>query len=108
MNDIGPCSIKISGCINACGHHHVGNIGILGIDKHGDEAYQLMLGGCESDEASIGKVLGPALSEVKVVDAVDAVLRRYLEVREHDDETFIQCFRRLGLAPFKEAAYANN
>jgi sulfite reductase (NADPH) hemoprotein beta-component len=108
MNDIGPCSIKISGCINACGHHHVGNIGILGIDKHGDEAYQLMLGGCESDQASIGKVIGPAFSESAVVDAVAAVLRRYLELRDSDEETFIQCFRRLGLAPFKEAAYASN
>src|SRR5690606_45469 len=108
QQDIGPCSIKISGCINACGHHHVGNIGILGIDKHGQEAYQLMLGGCESDQASLGKVVGPAFGPDSVVDAVEAVLKRYIEVRTSDAETFIECFRRVGMEPFKEAAYANH
>ncbi len=108
QDDIGPCSVKISGCINACGHHHVGNIGILGIDKHGQEAYQLMLGGCESDEASLGKVIGPAFSQDEVVDALENVLRKYVEVRLSEDETFIQCFRRLGMQPFKEAAYASD
>jgi sulfite reductase (NADPH) hemoprotein beta-component len=108
VEDVGPCSIKISGCINACGHHHVGNIGILGIDKHGDEAYQLMLGGCESDSASIGKVLGPALSETGVVDAVEAILKQYLVLRADTEETFLECYRRLGAGPFKEAAYASH
>ncbi len=108
QNDIGKCSIKISGCINACGHHHVGNIGILGIDKHGEEAYQLMLGGCESDEASLGKVIGPAFPQDQVVDAIDKVLRKYLSLRESEDETFLHCFRRVGMQPFKEAAYEGN
>ncbi len=108
QNDIGQCSIKISGCINACGHHHVGNIGILGIDKHGEEHYQLMLGGCESDSASIGKVVGPAFKQGEVVGALENVLRKYLDVRSSEDETFLECFRRLGMQPFKEAAYANH
>jgi sulfite reductase (NADPH) hemoprotein beta-component len=106
--DIGPCSVKISGCINACGHHHVGNIGLLGIDKHGHEAYQIMLGGCESDEASLGKIIGPAVPPEQVVDAVEAILKRYVETRNGADETFLQCFRRVGMEPFKEAAYARN
>lgn len=105
QNDIGPCSVKISGCINACGHHHVGNIGILGIDKHGGEAYQLMLGGSESDDASLGKVLGPALSPDRIIDAVENVVRRYLELRAGQEETFLECLRRLGLEPFRAAAY---
>ena len=105
LQDIGPCSIKISGCINACGHHHVGHIGILGINKNGEEAYQLMLGGNDSDSASIGKVLGPALPEDKVCDAVEKVLDLYLKERTDDEETFLACVRRLGLDPFKTAAY---
>lgn len=106
--DIGQCSVKISGCINACGHHHVGNIGLLGIDKHGHEAYQIMLGGCESDQASLGKIIGPALPPEHVVDAVEAILKRYVETRKGPDETFLQCFRRVGMEPFKEAAYARS
>jgi sulfite reductase (NADPH) hemoprotein beta-component len=105
QQDIGPCSIKISGCINACGHHHVGNIGLLGISKNGEEVYQLMLGGCESDSASIGRILGPALPEKDVADAVEKVLGKYLEVRADVEETFLDCYRRLGPDPFKEAAY---
>ena len=106
QEDIGPCSIKISGCINACGHHHVGNIGVLGINKNGEEVYQLMLGGNDSDSASIGRILGPALPEHEVADAVEKVLATYLKSRNGADETFLECFRRLGAAPFKEAAYA--
>jgi sulfite reductase (NADPH) hemoprotein beta-component len=105
LNDVGPCSIKISGCINACGHHHIGNIGILGIDKHGEEAYQLMLGGNDSDSASIGKVLGPALPENDVVEAVARVLDVYLASRTDTEETFLQCYRRLGPIPFRDAVY---
>jgi sulfite reductase (NADPH) hemoprotein beta-component len=108
LNDVGPCSIKISGCINACGHHHIGNIGILGIDKHGEEAYQLMLGGNDSDSAAIGKVLGPALSEDDVVIAVEKVLATYLKVRNDVEETFLACYRRVGPVPFKEAVYEGN
>jgi len=105
QEDIGPCSIKISGCINACGHHHVGNIGILGINKNGDEAYQLMLGGHESDSASIGHVLGASLEEGEVVDAVEKVLSTYLAKRADVEETFLECYRRLGPEPFKVAVY---
>jgi sulfite reductase (NADPH) hemoprotein beta-component len=105
QEDIGPCSIKISGCINACGHHHVGNIGVLGINKNGEEAYQLMLGGHDSDSASLGRILGPALPENRVADAVEKVLGLYLERRTAPDETFLDCYRRLGPDPFKDAAY---
>lgn len=104
-NDLGEISIKISGCINACGHHHIGNIGILGIDKKGIEYYQLQLGGSPSDDASIGKILGPALAEDEIVDAVERVLTVYLEQRHGADETFLQAVRRLGLEPFKRAVY---
>ncbi len=105
LNDIGPCSIKISGCINACGHHHIGNIGILGIAKNGEEAYQLMLGGNDSDSASIGKVLGPALAEEEVTDAVATVLTTYLVLRTDPEETFLECLRRTGTEPFRAAVY---
>jgi sulfite reductase (NADPH) hemoprotein beta-component len=108
LNDLGDVSVKISGCINACGHHHVGNIGILGIDKGGEEAYQLLLGGSPGNDASIGEILGPALSSDKVVEAVDRVLKCYLKIRNNDDERFLDCYRRVGEGPFKEAAYANN
>ena len=105
VNDIGPCSIKISGCINACGHHHIANIGILGINKHGAEAYQLTLGGNDSDSASIGRILGPSFDEHGVVDAVAQVIETYLELRSSEEETFLECYRRLGDKPFKAAVY---
>jgi sulfite reductase (NADPH) hemoprotein beta-component len=108
LHDIGPCSIKISGCINACGHHHVANIGILGINKQGEEAYQLTLGGNDSDSASIGKILGPAFDERTVVDAVEKVVEVYLQRRDSEDETFLECYRRLGDKPFKERVYASH
>ncbi len=108
LNDVGPLSVKMSGCINACGHHHIGNIGILGIDKHGQEAYQLMLGGNDSDDASLGRTLGPAFSEDDIVDAVEKVLKTYLKVRDSEDETFLQCYRRVGNGPFKEAVYESH
>jgi sulfite reductase (NADPH) hemoprotein beta-component len=106
--DIGPCSIKISGCINACGHHHIANIGILGINKQGEEAYQLTLGGNDSDSATIGKILGPAFDEHGVVDAVEKVIQVYLGARSSDDETFLECYRRIGDKPFKERVYASH
>ncbi len=107
LNDVGDVSIKISGCINACGHHHVGNIGILGIDKRGEEFYQLMLGGSPGNDASIGKILGPALPQDAIVDAIEKVLDRYLQVRESTDERFIETVRRVGFAPFKQAVYGD-
>ena len=107
LNDLGDVSIKISGCINACGHHHVGNIGILGIDKRGEEFYQLMLGGSPGNDASIGKILGAALAQTEIIDAVEKVLHRYLAVRESPDERFIETVRRTGLDPFKQAVYGD-
>jgi sulfite reductase (NADPH) hemoprotein beta-component len=97
--------IKISGCINACGHHHVGHIGILGVDKKGEEFYQLTLGGSGEDDASIGQSLGPALPAERVAPAIDQLVEVYLRERT-TDERFIDTYRRAGLAPFKEAVYA--
>jgi sulfite reductase (NADPH) hemoprotein beta-component len=107
LNDLGEVSIKISGCINACGHHHVGNIGILGIDKRGEEFYQLMLGGSPGNDASIGKILGAALAQNEIVNAVEKVLARYTEIRDSADERFIETVRRVGLDPFKQAVYGD-
>ncbi len=106
LHDLGELSIKISGCINACGHHHVGNIGILGIDKAGEEFYQITLGGSPSDDAAIGKILGPAFSSEEIVDAVTACLDVYLQGRNDEDERFLDYYRRVGPAPFKERLYA--
>jgi sulfite reductase (NADPH) hemoprotein beta-component len=103
---IGELKIKISGCINACGHHHVGHIGILGVDKKGEEFYQLTLGGSGAEDASVGSMLGPALPYDKVADAVDTLVDVYLRER-HDGERFLDTFRRTGVTPFKEAVYAD-
>ncbi len=103
---VGELGIKISGCINACGHHHVGAIGILGIDKKGEEYYQLTLGGSAEADATLGQVLGPALPADKVVDAIDHLVEVYLRERK-DGERFLDTFRRAGVAPFKEAVYAD-
>ncbi|NVB43272.1 nitrite/sulfite reductase [Pseudenhygromyxa sp. WMMC2535] len=102
LHDLGEISLNISGCINACGHHHVGNIGILGIDKQGEEFYQLMLGGSSGDDASLGKIVGPALPSAEIVTAIDTVLRTYLDGRESPEERFIDYVRRIGLDHFKE------
>ncbi|HEX5378019.1 MAG TPA: nitrite/sulfite reductase [Phenylobacterium sp.] len=103
---IGELKIKISGCINACGHHHVGHIGILGVDKKGEEFYQLTLGGSGAEDAAIGKILGPALPADKVTDAIDQLVEVYLRERR-EGERFLDTFRRTGDAPFKEAVYAD-
>jgi sulfite reductase (NADPH) hemoprotein beta-component len=102
---IGELKIKMSGCINACGHHHVGNIGILGVDKKGEEFYQLTLGGSADEDASLGKILGPALPRERVPAAIDQMVELYLARRE-DGERFLDTVRRLGFAPFKEVVYA--
>jgi len=104
QEDIGELKIKISGCINACGHHHAGHIGILGVDKKGVEYYQLQLGGSGAEDASIGEILGPAFGEHEIVDAVERVVDVYLEKRE-GGERFLDTVRRTGLEPFKTAAY---
>ena len=102
---VGELKIKISGCINACGHHHVGHIGILGVDKKGEEFYQLTLGGSGAEDAEVGKMLGPALPAGRVAEAVDQLVEVYLRVRQ-EGERFLDTFRRAGVAPFKEAVYA--
>jgi sulfite reductase (NADPH) hemoprotein beta-component len=102
---IGELKIKISGCINACGHHHVGHIGILGVDKKGEEFYQLTLGGSAEDDAALGQVLGPAVAADKVAPAIDRLVEVYLRERR-TGERFIDTFRRTGLPVFKEAVYA--
>jgi sulfite reductase (NADPH) hemoprotein beta-component len=103
--DIGELKIKISGCINACGHHHVGHIGILGVDKHGAEFYQITLGGSADEQASIGDIVGPSFGADKVVGAVETIIDTYLQVRQ-DKERFLDTYRRVGLKPFKEKLYA--
>jgi len=101
---IGELKIKISGCINACGHHHVGHIGILGVDKKGEEFYQLTLGGSGAEDAEVGKILGPALPANRVAGAVDDLVEVYLRERR-EGERFLDTFRRTGLQPFKDAVY---
>jgi sulfite reductase (NADPH) hemoprotein beta-component len=103
--DIGELKIKISGCINACGHHHVGHIGILGVDKHGQEFYQITLGGSADENASIGDIVGPAFGTDQVVGAVETIIDTYLKLRG-EDELFLDTYRRVGLKPFKEKLYA--
>jgi len=105
QHDIGALKIKISGCINACGHHHVGHIGILGVDKHGEEFYQVTLGGSADDSAAIGKIVGPAFSAGDIVAAVETIVETYLAQRRAG-ETFNATLARVGLAPFKEKLYA--
>ena len=107
QHDVGPLKLNISGCINACGHHHVGHIGILGVDKKGKEFYQITLGGSSAENASIGKILGPGFGADEIAGAVETVVDTYLAVREQGEE-FLQTYRRLGATPFKEALYASN
>ena len=106
QRDIGPLKIKISGCINACGHHHVGHIGILGLDKAGVESYQITLGGDGTETATIGERMGPGFSYEEIVPAVARIIDRYLELRENEKETFLETYRRLGAEPFKDALYS--
>ena len=104
-HDIGPLKIKISGCINACGHHHVGHIGILGLDRAGVENYQITLGGDGTEDAQIGERAGPGFSATEITAAVERLVFAYLDLRHDPGETFLQTYRRLGLAPFKTALY---
>ena len=104
-HDVGPLKIKISGCINACGHHHVGHIGILGLDRAGVESYQITLGGDGSEDATIGERAGPGFSADDIIPAIERIVMAYLDLRTERAETFLQAYRRLGLAPFKAALY---
>jgi sulfite reductase (NADPH) hemoprotein beta-component len=106
LADIGQVSLNISGCINACGHHHAANIGILGVDRRGDESYQIVLGGDATDSASVAQITGPGYSPETIVDAVEVTVNTYLAQRVNADETFLQTYRRVGMAPFKEALNA--
>ncbi len=105
-HDLGDLHLNISGCINACGHHHVGHIGILGINKSGEEYYQVMIGGSNADDASMGTVLGRAFPRDGIVDAVETVLKTYVDHR-NEHERFLDTARRIGFDPFKEALYGN-
>ncbi|MBC7480304.1 MAG: nitrite/sulfite reductase, partial [Pseudorhodobacter sp.] len=106
-HDIGPLKIKISGCINACGHHHVGHIGILGLDRAGVENYQITLGGDHTETAAIGDKTGPGFAYDEIVPAIERILRTYLAARLHAEETFLDTYRRVGFAPFKLALYGD-
>jgi sulfite reductase (NADPH) hemoprotein beta-component len=102
--DVGELKLKISGCINACGHHHVGHIGILGVDRKGTENFQLLLGGSGAEDASLAKIVGPGFNEDGVVDAVERAVEKYRSIRE-PGERFLDTYRRVGVEPFKEAIY---
>ena len=104
QRDLGELKLKISGCINACGHHHAGHIGILGVDRKGTENYQLSLGGSGAEDVSLGKITGPGFDEDGIVDAIERVTDRYVALRE-SNERFLDTYRRVGFEPFKEAIY---
>jgi sulfite reductase (NADPH) hemoprotein beta-component len=106
-HEIGPLKIKISGCINACGHHHVGHIGILGLDRAGVENYQITLGGDGTEDAVIGEKTGPGFAYTEIVPAIERILRAYLDLRTEPSETFLQAFKRVGMEPFKAALYGS-
>lgn len=103
--DLGPLELNISGCMNACGHHHIGQIGILGVDKKGKEFYQVCLGGSQAKDASIGKILGPSFKQEDMPDVIDTILSTYVTLRQ-EEETFLDTYRRVGIDPFKERVYA--
>jgi len=105
--DIGNLDLNISGCMNACGHHHVGHIGILGVDKKGAEFYQVSLGGSSGRDASLGQILGPSFAQDAMPDVIEKIINVYVEQRT-EDEQFIDTFRRIGIEPFKERVYAAN
>ncbi len=103
--DLGPLELNISGCMNACGHHHIGHIGILGVDKKGEEYYQVCLGGSQAKDAAIAKILGPSFKQNDMPDVVDKILSTYVTLRQ-EEESFLETYRRVGIDPFKERVYA--
>jgi sulfite reductase (NADPH) hemoprotein beta-component len=103
--NIGELDLNISGCMNACGHHHVGNIGILGVDKKGEEFYQVTLGGSAGHDASIGDILGPSFAAEDMADIIEEVVNTYLDNRQ-SGEKFLDTYRRIGIETFKERVYA--
>jgi len=108
VHDIGELDLNISGCMNSCGHHHIGHIGILGVDKQGAEYYQISIGGAQANDAALGKVLGPSVSQAEVPDVIERLIEFYLGQREQDEERFIDVVRRVGIAPFKEYVYGSH
>jgi sulfite reductase (NADPH) hemoprotein beta-component len=112
LHDIGELDLNISGCINACGHHHVGHIGILGVDKNGEEWYQVEIGGNQGETrvgagVALGKVLGPAFARADVPDAIERLIETYLELRDSENERFVDVVHRVGVEPFKKHVYAH-
>ncbi|MGA3798705.1 nitrite/sulfite reductase [Pseudomonas fluorescens] len=105
LHDLGDISLNISGCMNACGHHHIGNIGILGVDKNGAEWYQITLGGAQGKHSALGKVIGPSFSAAEVPEVIERIIATFVRYRE-SEELFVDAFQRIGLEPFKEAVYA--
>jgi sulfite reductase (NADPH) hemoprotein beta-component len=105
LYDLGPIELNISGCMNACGHHHIGHIGILGVDKKGQEFYQVCLGGSQSKDASIAKILGPSFRQEDMPEVIEKILATYVELRQ-EEERFLDTYRRVGIDPFKERVYA--
>jgi sulfite reductase (NADPH) hemoprotein beta-component len=107
LHDIGELDLNISGCMNSCGHHHVGHIGILGVDKNGSEWYQVSIGGRQGNNAALGQVIGPSFAAAEMPDVVSTLIETYLELR-HPDELFVDTVERLGIAPFKTRVYSEN
>jgi sulfite reductase (NADPH) hemoprotein beta-component len=105
LHDIGELDLNISGCMNSCGHHHVGHIGILGVDKSGEEWYQISIGGRQGENAALGRVIGPSVAREEVPDVVQRLIETYLEQRESEHERFIDVVQRVGLDPFKANVY---
>ncbi len=108
LHDIGELDLNISGCMNSCGHHHIGHIGILGVDKQGAEYYQISIGGAQGNQAALGKVLGPSVSQAEVPDVIERLIELYLARRDSEEERFIDVVRRIGINPFKEYVYGNH
>ena len=104
LHDLGDISLNISGCMNACGHHHIGNIGILGVDKNGSEWYQITLGGAQGKNSALGKVIGPSFSAAEVPEVIEQIIATFVRYRE-SEELFVDTLQRIGLEPFKEAVY---
>ena len=105
--DLGPLELNISGCMNACGHHHIGHIGILGVDKKGEEFYQVSLGGSQAKNASLGKILGPSFHQEEMPEVMEKILSTFVELRR-EEETFLDTYLRVGIDPFKARVYAAN
>ena len=108
LHDIGELDLNISGCMNSCGHHHIGHIGILGVDKQGEEFYQISIGGAQGVDASLGKVIGPAFAQDQVPDIIGQLIEVYLAERECEGERFIDTVRRIGIGAFKEYVYGTD